>query len=48
MGVYYSTIEISQMDVYDIIVESMSINRLNGNQNKRMKETLTVASLKVP
>ena len=36
------------MDVYDIIVESMSINRLNGNQNKSIKEALKVAPLKVP
>ena len=35
------------MDVYDIIVESMSINRLNDNQNKSIKEALTVAPLKV-
>ena len=40
--------DISQMDVYDIIVESMSINRLNGNQNKSIKEALKVAPLKVP
>ena len=36
------------MDVYDIIVMSMSINRLNGNQNKSIKEAYTVAPLKVP
>ena len=31
---YYSTREISQLDVYNIIVESTSINRLNGNPAK--------------
>ena len=36
------------MDIYDILVESMSLNRLNGNQNKSIKEALIVASLKVP